>query len=110
MIPVKKKARSQLIKETFTRGGRITSPYFTLRFLKIPGTGSLYSVIVPSSIARKPTQRNALKRRLYAALPSFLLPSGGYCIVFILKKEGKNLSVKQYREEIEKVLKNLSSH
>jgi ribonuclease P protein component len=105
MIPRKSKADTILIKEIFKNGLTFHTPLFSVRVLKTPSPR--YSVIAPSSIAKKAVDRVKLKRRAYKALAPLTVIQDKYAVVFILKSLANKESVENIQNSMKRVLENL---
>ena len=105
MIPRKSKADTALITEIFKKGTTKHFPLFSVRFIK--AHKPLYSVIAPSSIARKAVERVSPKRKGYRALAPLTVIQNKYAVVFVLKDASKKESVEEIRNSMKKLLQSL---
>jgi ribonuclease P protein component len=77
MLPSSKRLTVPLFKEVMDKGKLFHSPYFSVKFLKMPGI-SRFSVAISKKVAKNAVDRNKLRRRIYSALRSLdaQIPTG----------------------------------
>ena len=83
------------------------SPYFTLR-CREGAAVSQFAVVVSSTVAKKATVRNRVRRRLYQSLRTLLpdLPKGLSGAIFV-KKEALKLSSRELIASLHALLKKI---
>lgn len=92
-----------LLGKTRSIHGRLLSISYTSPDSTISGK---FAVVAPKSIAKLAVDRNKLRRRVYAILREYkdAIAMGVTCMLF-LKKEAKNASRQEIKDEIQFLLK-----
>ena len=85
-------------------GSPIHSPRFLMKIQKTGALQSRFSVTVPKKVAKLATERNTLRRRVYAAVETFI-PSlkPGYEGVIVLKTTIDKIDQKDIISELKNV-------
>lgn len=92
-----------LFNEVMDKGKLVHSPLFSAKFLKVVGP-SRYAVAVSKKVAKKATDRNKVRRRVYSALRMFPLRiQQGIHAVFMPKESILKTSFKEIAVGIETV-------
>lgn len=106
MLPKKNRTDKKTVNNIFKQGKFLNSPYFTFKFIKSPDVHRKISFIVPKSLSKLATRRNALRRKGYEAVKSHLpsLPRG-IAGVFIFKKQEDDIS--KIENEIKEIFSKL---
>lgn len=105
MLPKKNRADKKTIEKIFKEGRILSSPYFSLRFIRTnKKEGAQISFIVPKTVSKSAVKRNALRRKGYRILSKYIkdVPEGTLG-AFIFKKNLEDSEV------IENEVKNLLS-
>jgi ribonuclease P protein component len=105
MLPQKERLTRELFNQSFSVGKRIHLPY--LQLIVDDTSNSFHgSVVVSKKVYKKATDRNKLRRQLYAIMSVFykLNVSKATCII-IVKPNIKDISSLKIREDLQELLK-----
>ena len=105
MLPQKERLSRELFNRSFSVGKRIHLPYLQLI---VDSTSSSFhgSVVVSKKVYKKATDRNKLRRQLYAIMSTFYREhvSKATCII-IVKPNIKEVPRLKIREDLQELLK-----
>ncbi len=85
------------------KGGTLSTPLFVFRY--IAQNTPQYAFVAPKSVAKTAVERNRLRRQGYNSLRGFILKP--YAGIFFYKKEAKNATSLEVKEDIYKILSKL---
>jgi len=108
MLPKKNRVDKKSIDLIFKKGGFISSPNLTFKFILTRDSFSPHiSFITPKSVVRLATRRNSLRRKGYLALKEHIkqFPSG-LLGVFLFKKNEQDIS--KIEHEIKNILNKIN--
>lgn len=94
MIKKQKRLSGRDITKLFEGGKTTGTPFFVARYIRELGSNTRIAVIAPKTVAKKASERNALRRKWYSAvqkLQKTLIFQGGM-YALILKSGAKNLT------------------
>ena len=100
MVPKKKRVSKELFQAIVKKGDTLSVPLFIFRY--IPSVDAHYAVVAPKGVAKKAVARNKLRRQGYAAINSY--PLKPCAAIFFYKKEAKNASYSEIKENVAKIL------
>jgi ribonuclease P protein component len=105
MLSKKKRVTKDLFQAIMKSGKVIQSPFFIFRYIKQNPPN--YAFVAPKSIAKTATERNKLRRRGYNSLSLMVkIPLAG---IFFYKKEAKNATFKEIKEDIGDLLSKIKA-
>ncbi len=111
MIPRRNKVSSYVIKEVFSsKTKQLNSKFFKIiiplegNIVKSPNQEKKFSVIIPSKIIKKATQRNYFKRVVYRFVKENMTLFENKCYIFLAKKEIKEAKVSDIKVDLEEFL------
>lgn len=96
-------AKSKDISLVYARGRAFFSPYFSVKVLPTDKT-SRFTVVVSTKVSKLATRRNAIKRHLRESLKQYRLQLRPGDYIVTVRPQAANLTAKQLREEMEKLL------
>lgn len=103
MLPKKKRVTKEVFSSIMKDGKTTYSPLFSLRFLVNKDSG--FACVVPKAVFKKAHDRNSLRRKGYNALREMPLPP--ILGIFFFKKEAKDVTASQIRQQIELVFQKI---
>jgi RNase P protein component len=103
MLSKNKRVTKELFQKIMNTGGSLSSPFFVFRYLY--GDRPQYAFVAPKSVAKRAVDRNKLRRIGYNTLNSYTLKN--FLGIFFYKKQGKNASTQEIKEDIVSILKRL---
>lgn len=88
MLPKKFKIGDKArIEYIIKKGRRINGKFFQLRGLPSRMPHLRFSIIVSGKISKKAVERNFIRRRIYSAIPTSVLPTKCYDIVVLVSRK-----------------------
>lgn len=103
MLSKNKRVTKELFQKIMKAGGSLGSPFFLFRYIK--SDKPQYAFVAPKGVAKKAVDRNKLRRIGYNALNLSSLKN--FSGIFFYKKQGKNASPQEIKEDIESLLKRI---
>ncbi len=102
MLPKKKRLLSPQFLSVLKKGRSVSGAFLTLKYSDLPlgATSSKFSVVVPKAVEKGAVGRNALRRKVYAALETAGQPKNPISGAIFLKKEAKDLTFEAFTHEI----------
>ncbi|MCL5666460.1 MAG: ribonuclease P protein component [Patescibacteria group bacterium] len=96
-------AKKKDVERVFARGRGFFNPYFTIKFLRKPGSGSRFTVVVSTKVSKRAVRRNRLKRLLreFIRMRLLFLTEGDYAVV--VKPAAEKLPAKEYLEKFKEL-------
>lgn len=108
MLPKKQKVDKKLFDEVFKNGRNYHSDFLFLKMsaLEKQSDKSRFAVVIPKKISKKATERNLIKRKIFASLRENKGKiKTGFAVIIFVKKGIENLEYAEIKEEIYKILK-----
>ena len=84
MLSASRRLRASEVRDIIAKGRVLRGEYTSIKYLKKTGT-SRSAVVVSKKVAKTSVLRNKVRRWVYSALRSDLLPSGIEAVVFVQK-------------------------
>jgi len=100
MFSKKKRVTKDLFQAIMKQGKILSGSLFVFRYIK--QDNPQYAFIAPKSVAKQAVDRNRLRRLGYNGLRS--CPINSHAGLFFYKKEAKNASFKEIKEDIKSIL------
>lgn len=101
MLPKKKRVTKEQFLIIMKKGGTLSTPLSRYIAQNTPQ----YAFVAPKSVAKTAVERNRLRRQGYNSLRGFILKP--YAGIFFYKKEAKNATSLEVKEDISKILSKL---
>ncbi|MCC6323580.1 ribonuclease P protein component [Candidatus Nomurabacteria bacterium] len=106
MISKKNRINKGLFDKIFKEGKFIHSPIFMFKYTKTLGNKGFYSFVAPKTVAKSAVKRNSLRRKGYNTLRNIGILDG-ISGIFFYKKGSSGANLKEIKESIELVLRNI---